>query len=174
MTEERGEVRLNEHPWALIGRRLSRPFKQWTFWFVMIVGILGLGYLAVWIEEGNLPAAAAGEKLEPLRLAYSTAMIAVAAPCIAQLVLALNKMAGLTALLLTVIISALAFRVSAATPNLSAIHWHGVPGLLVALFAWWLANGEDELFQDRTMPNVSTGGTDTQRDLPGGQNKVKT
>lgn len=169
-----GEGRLHEHPWALIGRRLSRPSRQWTFWVVLVVGIFGLGYLAVWIEESNVPSAATGDKLEPLRLAYATAMIAVAAPCIAQLVLALNKMAGLTALLLTVAVSMLAYRVSAFAPNLSSVHVYGIPGLLIALFAWWLANGEDELFQDRTTPNVSTGGTDTQRDLPGGQNNVRT
>ena len=170
---------INEKPWELLGRRLKAPLAQWSFWIVLLFGIGVFGYLAVWIEESHISDFVptkdqATPDLEPLRLAYATAILAVAAPCVAQLVLALNKMAGLVALIMTCAVAALAYCVSDAAPNLHAVHSYGRPGMLIAALAWWLANGEDKLFQDRTNPYASSGGTDPQRDLSGSESKVKT
>lgn len=170
---------LGEHPLALLGRRIRTPIGQGVFWIVLLFGIGVFGYLAVWIEESHVSYFVATKErltpdLEPLRLAYATAILAVAAPCVAQLVLSMNKMAALAALLIFSAIGALAYWVSSASPDLHAVHLYGIPGLLIAVLSWWLANGEDELFQDRTFPNVPSGGTNTQRPLAGGKSKVKT
>ena len=170
-------TQLDDHPWSLIGSRLKTPIGQWSFWIVLILGIIVIGYLAVWIEVSHVnhfepTKERRAPDLEPLRLAYATAMLAVAAPCVAQLVLAMNKMAGLVALVIAFAVAALAYRVSASASDLSTVHIYGVPGLLIAVLSWWLANGEDELFQDRTTPGGPSGG-DTRRRLAGGKSKVK-
>ena len=169
----KANIDIDEHPWSLLGRRLRMPFKQWSFWIVLILGIGVFGYLAVWIEEHHIADFVPTKErptpdLEPLRLAYATAILAVAAPCIAQLVLAMNKMAGLVGLVITTVVGALAYWVSESTSNLGAIHSFGLPGLLIAAFAWWLANGEDQLFQDRPNSQASSGGPDPMGQLPGG------
>lgn len=179
MAEKETVVQLSEHPWALLGRRLRMPLFQWSFWTVMLVGIAFIGYLAVWIEETTIsnfvPTAQEPEpNLEPLKLSYATAILAVAAPCIAQLALVMNKMATLVALVFAVIVATLAYQVMYGAHDLHAVHLVGRPGMLVALLSWWLANGEDDLFQDRTRPNVPSGGSNTQRPLSSGSSKVKT
>lgn len=170
-------TQFDDHPWSLIGSRLKTPIGQWSFWIVLILGIIVIGYLAVWIEVSHVNHFVPTKErrapdLEPLRLAYATAMLAVAAPCVAQLVLAMNKMAGLVALVIAFAVAALAYRVSASASDLCTVHIYGVPGLLIAVLSWWLANGEDELFQDRTTPGGPSGG-DTRRRLAGGKSKVK-
>lgn len=172
-------TKINEHPWALLGRRLKTPVWQWSFWIVLLMGIGVFGYLAVWIEESHVAdfvptKLRSAPDLEPLRLAYATAILAVAAPCIAQLVLAMNKMAGLVALIITCVVGALAYWVSDAAHDLAAIHQYGYPGLIVAAFSWWLANGEDHLFQDRANPYAGSGGSDPQGPLSGGATNVRT
>ena len=45
-----GSVHQGEDPWAMILRRLKQPCRQLTFYVVLVIGILILGYLSVWIE----------------------------------------------------------------------------------------------------------------------------
>jgi hypothetical protein len=179
MAEKGTSAQLSEHPWALLGRRLRTPLFQWSFWTVMLVGITFIGYLAVWIEEATIRNFVATLKepkpnLEPLKLSYATAILAVAAPCVAQLALAMNKMATLVALVFAVVVATLAYQVMYGAHDLDTVHIIGRSGMILALLSWWLANGEDDLFQDRTIPNVPSGGSNTQRRLPGGSSKVKT
>jgi len=167
-----------EHPWALIGRRLSKPCKQWTFYAVLVVGILILGYLAVWIEAKNVfffaptPERAVPD-LQPLRLAYATAILAVACPGLMQLLLSLNKMAVVTSIILGFVSIFLAYKLSFISESFADTNLLGGLGLIIATLVWWLANGEDELFQDRVNPGAPSGG-DPNRRLPGGSRRVKT
>jgi MFS family permease len=163
-----------EHPWALIGRRLKLPCRQWTFYVVLILGILVLGYLAVWIEVVRVWDFKPSDEhpqpnLESLRLAYATAILAVGAPCFMQLVLTLNKMAAISGFVLLFLFAFMAYCVSNAEAGPGGVHFYGVVGLFVATLLWWLANGEDELFQDRVPFNAGSGG-DPRRDLKGGKN----
>lgn len=168
---------LGEHPWALVGRRLSRPCKQWTFYAVLIIGILVLGFLAVWIEFKHAFYFEVGSvdhqiDLKPLRLAYATAILAVAAPCLMQLGLTLNKMAFVSTAVLAFIVSAISYWLSLDSTSFLSTNLLGIPGLFIATLCWWLANGEDELFQDRVNPNSASGG-DPSRPLSGGTGGVK-
>lgn len=177
MSSAESEKGTGEHPWALVGRRLTRPCRQWTFYVVLILGILILGYLAVWIEVGNVigfepSAGCQTPNLEPLQLAYATAILAVGVPCLMQLGLTLNKMALVLAFILAFSVLFFAYRVSGEGISLSGVHFYGLFGLLVATMSWWLANGEDELFQDRPKPSAPSGG-DPTRELPGGNSGVK-
>ncbi|MBF0355963.1 MAG: hypothetical protein HQL43_12070 [Alphaproteobacteria bacterium] len=166
-----------DNPWAMIGRRLKQPCQQYSFYVVLILGIVILGYLAVWIEAWHAWKFTATPTkpdidLDPLKLAYATAILAVGAPCCMQIALTLNKMAILTGIVLIFLILTITY--SLATVNFSHIFVHllGAPGLLLAILSWWLANGEDELFQDRVKPYAASGG-DTTRDLSGGNSGVK-
>ncbi|NKL74836.1 hypothetical protein [Rhizobium leguminosarum] len=174
-SEENSAV--GEHPWALVGRRLSRPCKQWTFYAVLVVGILVLGYLAVWIEFKNALFFHATENeqladLKPLRLAYATAIMAVALPCTMQLGLTLNKMAVVSGIILAFIVLLFSYWLSFDSESFRWTNVLGIIGLIVATLCWWLANGEDELFQDRVNPNSASGG-DPSRPLSGGTGGVK-
>ncbi|MFK4792204.1 hypothetical protein [Sphingobium sp. ZW T5_29] len=166
-----------EHPWAMIGRRLKHPCRQWTFYVVLVLGILILGYFAVWIEVARVwdftPTTEQPElELQGLRLAYATAILAVGGPCVMQLGLTMNKMAILASFVLIFFVIWLAYWVTNAQVGQWGVHAYGVVGLIVATFAWWLANGEDELFQDRAKPGAPSGG-DPSRGLKGGSSGVK-
>lgn len=172
------EKSVGEHPWALIGRRLSSPWKQWTFFIVFILGIWVLGYLAVWIEVGNVASlrpspAEPHPHLEPLRLAYATAILAVGGPCLMQLYLSQNKIAIVVGFVLLFLVLFVAYTVANGDLGLGGINCFGIFGLIIAAFCWWLANGEDELFQDRATQGAASGG-DPTRELPGGNSGVKT
>lgn len=162
--------------WALLGRRLTRPVKQVSFYVVLLIGIGVIGYLAVWIEEVRVAhAGAAGStaqsNFEPLRLAYATAILAVGAPCLMQLIYVEDKIARVIAVVLGFVILTFAYCVDNEAPDLSWIHLFGRVGLLLATGAWWLANGEDELFQDMPTRNAPSGG-DPHRELTGGDSGV--
>lgn len=177
MSSGETETDAGENPWAMIGRRLKRPCRQWTFYVVLILGIVILGYLAVWIEvtrAWNFTATPGAPHLDlnSLRLAYATAILAVGAPCCMQIVLTLNKMAILAGIILIFVILTLAYSVSTSDLSLTGVHSAGLFGLLFATLSWWLANGEDELFQDRVNPNAGSGG-DLTRNLSGGKSGVK-
>lgn len=166
-----------EHPWAMVGRRLKHPCRQWTFYVVLILGILVLGYFAVWIEFARVwnfqPSTGHEEPdLQALRLAYATAVLAVGAPCVMQLGLTMNKMAIVSSFVLIFIVLWLAYWVTNADTDTAGVHFYGLMGLTVATLCWWLANGEDELFQDRAPPGAASGG-DPQRSLKGGNSEVK-
>jgi len=167
----------NKELFALLKRRVTHPLKQWTFAVVFVVGILILGYLAVWIELKTalsfLPTPEESKvDLAPLQLAYATAILAVAGPSIMQLMLTLDKMAMLVGFVLIFLMGSCAYFVSTATPDWFSVQFFGVLGLITATTAWWLANGEDELFQDKTRPAAASGG-DPTRELSGKPGKVK-
>lgn len=177
MSSGETETGVDENPWAMIGRRLKRPCQQWTFYVVLILGIVILGYLAVWIEAVHawnftVTPRQPDFDLEPLKLAYATAILAVGAPCCMQIALTLNKMAILTGIVLIFVILTLAYSLSTGNLSHVGVHLIGLPGLLFAILSWWLANGEDELFQDRAKPNAASGG-DPARSLSGGKSGVK-
>lgn len=170
---------IGEHPWALIGRRITTPVKQFSFWTVLLLGIVLIGYLSVWIEEGNVNDFVATKKqpfpdVAPLRLAYATAILAVAAPCVAQLMFSLNKMAVVVSFVITIVVGSLAYGLSELANSLQSIQCYGRAGLLIAVLTWWLANGEDEIFQDRTTPYAGSGGDNPLGPLPGGNAGVRT
>lgn len=172
-----GSVHQGEDPWAMILRRLKQLCRQLTFYVVLVIGILILGYLSVWIEivriwefkpTPDLPA----PDLASLRLAYATAILAVGAPCVMQLFFTTNKMAILSGVVLIFGVLWLAYWVTNAFVGLYGVHCYGLLGLVVATLSWWLANGEDSLFQDRVMPNASSGG-EISRALNGGNSGVQ-
>lgn len=166
-----------EDPWALVKRRISRPCRQRTFYVVLILGILILGYLGVWIEVKNIlfftpTAEHPHPSLDPLRLAYATAILAVGVPCLMQFALSMNKMAVVTAFVLAFLVVCSAYFLSIASESIGLTHFLGVCGLLVATLSWWLANGEDDLFQDRVNPDAASGGN-PDRELSGGNSGIK-
>lgn len=171
------EADAGEKPWAMIAHRLRRPCRQWTFYVVLILGIVILGYLAVWIEvvhAWNFAAKPTDPYLDlnPLRLAYATAILAIGAPCCMQIALTRDKMAILAGIVLIFVILTLAYSVSTSDLSQAGVHLAGLLGLFSATLSWWLANGEDELFQDRVKPNAGSGG-DLARNLSGGTSGVK-
>lgn len=110
-------------------------------------------------------------QLMPLSIAYATAILAVAAPAIMQLLLTLDKMAILVGCLLIILTGTAAYN---AADDMEGFWWlnsTGIFGLFIATFAWWLANGADDLFQDRPKNNSGSGG-DVERQLSGGKRGV--
>lgn len=167
----------SDHPWAMMNRRLKHPSRQLTFYVVLVLGVLILGYLAVWIEVVHAlqfqPTREYPElDLSALRLAYATAILAVGGPCFMQLSLTRDKMAIVTGFILLFLFLFLAFCVSNASGGQGPTHLYGFAGLAVATLCWWLANGEDELFQDHSPPSAPSGG-DPNRNLKGGNSGVK-
>jgi hypothetical protein len=152
-------------------RRLTKPVKQLSFWVVLVLGIIVLGYLAVMIEAVRV-AFAKEPDFEPLKLAYATAILAVGAPCQMQLILGQDKMLRVLAIVLIFLNLALAYCVGSQAQGALWVNVSGLIGLLIATCSWWLANGEDELFQDRPAPAAPSGG-DTSRELSGGSSGVK-
>lgn len=173
MEEETAEL------WGPVKQRLSYPFKQVTFWLVLLVGVLFVGYLAVWIEilhvVNFVPTATKPVvDLEPVRLAYATAILAVAAPCLMQLVLTEMKILRVAAIGLVFVVLLLAHIVYIEASSACWVHGSGLLGMALAVLAWWLANGEDPLLQDHVTPSAPSGGDKPLRKLPGGKSKVKT
>lgn len=178
MAEEQLEDDAAESVWAPVKRRLLFPIRQVTFWLVLLLGIVVIGCLAVWIEEVNVlyfvstPENPSVE-LEPLRLAYATAILAIASPCLMQLFLAEKKMLRVAAIGLSVVVLWLAYLAASGAGSISSVHWSGLPGLALAILCWWLANGEDQLFQDRPELSGPSGG-DVHRDLNSVNKDVRT
>ena len=167
----------SDHPWAMMSRRLRHPSRQLTFYVVLVLGVVILGYLAVWIEVAHAlnfqptPVHPVLD-LDALRLAYATAILAVGGPCFMQLCLSRDKMAMVSGFVLLFLFLFLAFCVSSFGGGQGTTHFYGVSGLVVATLCWWLANGEDVLFQDR-LPTSAASGGDPGRNLNGGTSGVK-
>lgn len=168
-----------ESIWAPIRQRLFHPLRQVTFWLVLLLGIVVVGYLAVWIEVGHVISFTPTSErstvdLDPLRLAYATAILATASPCLMQLLLTDSKMIRVAAIALAFAALWLAYCVSVEAAWACRVHVYGGLGMALAILAWWLANGEDPLLQDRVSPSASSGGDNPLRDLPGGETDVRT
>lgn len=179
MSTDEAETCAVEKPWAMIARRLSRPCRQWTFYAVLGLGIVILGYLAVWIEAWhawNFTATPTKPivDLGPLKLAYATAILAVGGPSCMQIMLTQNKMAIVASIVLVFVILVLAYSLSTANFSHVYVHVVGGAGFFLSILSWWLAVGEDELFQDQVNTYAASGGYDTNRILAGGTSGVRT
>lgn len=173
------EIDAAESPWALVLRRLTKPCRQFTFYVFLVFGILAAGYLAVWIEAWHaIRFVVTPEKpsldLEPLKISYATAIIAVAGPCIMQTMLSRDKIAIGICFIVTFCVVCITKLISSDGIGQADIHVVGAAGVLVSIFSWWLANGDDDLFQDKVNPYAASGGKKLNGDLPGGMSKVKT
>ena len=161
---------IEQDNWALVKTRLRTPVKQVTFWTVLIFGILFASCLSLWIEICNVwdfvPTTDCPEPdLGPLRLAYATTILALAAPCLAQLYFTSDKMIRVIAFIISFLSLGLAYWVSENAKGLYSTHGIGILGLAISVAAWWLANGEDPILQDRSDTAAGSGGADLLRPL---------
>ncbi len=157
--------------WHVLHRRWTRPSGQLSFWTFLVVGIIILGGLAVWIEiyryAYHVPAQP-GEHaaLAPLQLALATAGLAVAGPSAMQLLYSRDKLAIVAAIILFTIEMIFAMYLMVfGEPKECGTLGGGLICIGVAVVAWALANGEDDIFQDDVANDASMGG-DPMRPLP--------
>ncbi|WEJ99487.1 MAG: hypothetical protein P0Y59_21655 [Candidatus Sphingomonas phytovorans] len=175
---EEMEARPVPPAWKVLHRRWTRPNKQLSFWTFLLVGIVVLGGLAVWIEGYRYFNFVPTDKQSsadraPLQLALATAGLAVAGPAAMQLLYSRDKLAIVTAILLFTVemISAMYLMVFGVPKDCGTIVG-GVTCVGIAIVAWVLANGEDDIFQD-DVPNDVPAGGDPMRHLPGGPAPAK-
>lgn len=149
--------------WYLLHRRWTRPRTQLSFWTFLAVGIVLLGDLAVWIEFYRYffipPALGANTDLHPLQLALATAGLAIAGPAAMQLLYSRDKLCIVAAIILFtfVMIFAMYLMVFGEAHETGTL-FGGFVCLVLAILAWVLANGEDDIFQDETRDDAATGG----------------
>jgi hypothetical protein len=150
--------------WKVLHKRWTRPTKQLSFWTFLGVGIIILGGLPVWIEGFRYltftPHGTVAEaNLEPFQLALATAGLAVAGPSAMQLLYSRDKLAIVAAILLfTVEMIAAMYLMVFGEPDVFGTWVGGLICAGVAVLAWVLANGEDDIFQDDTDSDVAAGG----------------
>ena len=164
--------------WLVLHRRWTKPTKQLSFWTFLLVGIVILGGLAVWIEGFRyvnfVPSSEEPTpKLEPIQLALATAGLAVAGPSAMQLLYSRDKLAIVAAILLFTaeMISAMYLMVF-GEPDVAGTIISGMLCVALAIVAWVLANGEDDIFQDEVDSDVSAGGN-PMRPLPSGSSPAR-
>ena len=186
MDSEKQSAKTIPPAWKVLHRRWTRPSGQFSFWTFLLVGIVILGGIAVWIElyryafiplssPSDIEAADAAGAHQPVRslsalqLALATAGLAVAGPAVMQLLYSRDKLAIVAAVLLITVemIFAMYLMVFGEAGKLGTLV-AGLICVIVAILAWILANGEDDIFQDEVANDASTGGN-PMRPLSSGQ-----
>ncbi|MEH3123031.1 MAG: hypothetical protein PGN16_13820 [Sphingomonas phyllosphaerae] len=128
--------------------------------------------MAVWIEGyrylNDVPKAPETTDLGPLQLALATAGLAVAGPAAMQLLYSRDKLAIVFAILLFTIEMIFAmYLMQFGRPGGWGTFGGGLTCVAIAVVAWVLANGDDDIFQDETPIDASAGGN-PMRKLPSG------
>lgn len=154
-----------------IGRRFRRPVGSPSFWMFLIVGIIGFGGIAIWIEVLKYGFHLLDTKsAEGIATAVNTYFPAIGCGAGLQIVTWEKDKPNLRACGMAVWSIMSAFCVvllllQAHHPLLSGVL--GSICSILALATWWLANGEEDAFQNAPKTNAATGG-DLDQPLAGG------
>jgi hypothetical protein len=155
--------------WRDLLIRLRGPVGSFTFWTYAIIGIAGIGGLAVWIEVVKyifgLGGATSGDGI---RLAINTYFPAVGCSAAQQLFIAEKQKTYLRSFGYSVSVGFLALCILSFLLQLDHPNWSLVLGIVCSIGAvviWWIANGGDPTFHD-TDPDIPVGGP-TATPLPG-------
>jgi hypothetical protein len=145
-----------------IRRRFVRPLGSPSFWMFLLVGVIGFGGIAIWIEVLKCEFRLLGTaNAQGVLTAINTYFPAIGCGAGLQIVTWEKQKPNLRACGM----AAWSFMSAACVVLLllQANHpwWSGILGAICSIFAlamWWLANGEEDAFQNGAPTNASIGG----------------
>ncbi|MBW8298271.1 MAG: hypothetical protein K0M60_01565 [Hydrogenophaga sp.] len=160
-----------------IWERLTTPLLHTTIWLNLVVGVVGLGGIAIWIEWWHWAHAKPEEaSLGNLKLALATVFPAIMGGsalelCLSKTVITRNIGLFVLAICLLAALYLLAF----GNPSDSLSIKLSAGCCLLALVVWWLARGRDETMQDTETPDpIDAVGGAADRSLNKTPTKIKT
>ncbi|TBF36991.1 hypothetical protein ELG88_18075 [Rhizobium leguminosarum] len=156
--------------------RLKMPLGHTTFWLNMMIGVVGLGGVAIWIEAWHWwQSELSDPPLENLKLALATVFPAVMGGSAYELCLSkkvITRNIGWTALAVC-FLSAL-YLLGFGHPSDQVAIRMGIICCLFSVVVWWIAKGRDETMRDEDAdPDDAVGGLAT-RPLTSRPTKLKT
>lgn len=161
---------------AELRRRLFAPIGQVSFWVFFLLGVVLFSASGVWVELGKYAFSEQGN-LNGVRTAIHTFFPAVACTATMQIIFSeddkkymrsLGYAVGLILILIGIGLLALDERLSSTVSILL-----GASASIISVLAWWIANGDEQMFYDNLKGDESTGG-DPKAPLKGSTSGLKT
>ncbi len=155
----------NQFPelWRDIRRRFRRPVGSPSFWMFLIVGVIGFGGIAIWIEVLKFRFHLLGTtNADGLRTAINTYFPAIGCGAGLQIVTWEKDKPNLRACGMAVWSFMSGACVVLLLLQANHPYWSGTIGTVCSVFAlamWWLANGDEDAFQETPPSNAPTGGS---------------
>ncbi len=144
--------------------RLTGPTKHFSFWFYFVVAVAGFGAFGVWVVVYNVNEA--DWKLESLFSALYTYFPAIAMASAFDLILP-DTRKYVRSFAIAVAVLSFLLAIFTATLSIPLLRFGcGLLGCAVALFLWWVANGDNPNLRDVPPTDAALGGKPS--DAPAG------
>jgi hypothetical protein len=163
--------------WYELKSRFMAPVGQVSFWVFLILGVFLFSACGVWVELGKY-ILSSSKNLDGIQTAIFTFFPALACTATMQIIFSdkekkpMKSIAYLVGILL--LLAAIGLLSFAEHFTSTVLIRTGVVASILAIITWWIANGEDPIFNDNVSnPDIPTGG-DTKALLNGDISGFKT
>lgn len=148
--------------WNELKRRLKAPTGQVTFWMFLFLGVCGFGACGIWVELDKY-AQSSNNNLDGIQTAIFTFFPALGCTATMQIIISdtekkYMRSVGFAAGILMLLAAFWLVRYSENIMKSTSI-LIGLIASVIAILTWWIANGEDPIFDDNVKKiDIPTGG----------------